>query len=747
MELGGLAQQQCQTTTKARPLLWLARAITTVVNVESSNQVRPSCILVLRSADSCSLPQRDGAHETRRIVAVFKGTVTSLAGRRQANKSNEKVRSETSTKTLKLKNLRDIFRVGEQAVLPFLLPPESLGMGMMKRKGAKMSLPNLLPNRQAFSLRHVTTLSNSVYVWWVVCLLGAGVYAWVDRHAMNPDGLSYLDMALESLKSGPTNLINGLWSPLYPALISATLSILRPAPANVFPVVHLTNVLIFWVTLLCFTFFVRSWSAVQQDEGANQQGETPYLVPFCFGIFLWFTMEFTPASNERPDLCVTAIVFLIAALCCRMSLGPQWRYFLALGLALGLGYYAKSIMFPLALILLVVLFALPPPGKGARLKVASAALTFLIVAAPLALLVSKRVGHLSIGEAGPINYAMNVNGLPGPPSWVPGVNGTPEHPPRTILSKPIILEFAAPVKGTNPLGYDPSYWFAGARPHFDFRQQWAAIKINLHSYLGFLLEMVAIVSGTLMLYFLSPRGSLRRRPGNHFWWFTLWPAAACGMYALVHVEARYLTGFLVLLSLALYVFLWQKVDRVARTAVLGTVLFALLIPTLKDVAKKSLERTTDKPEYIRVGEALRAAGIGPGDSLAVAGGSTWESAGRVYRVTSAFSAYYARYVGARVIAAIVDADDGKDMPQRQAPEFWHIGTEDLARVKDVLAGIRVKAIVALDRPADSTPADWRQVSGTSYSILLLRTPDSSATAERHLGGKPPTHSDSARVSP
>jgi len=543
---------------------------------------------------------------------------------------------------------------------------------------------------------------------------------------MNPDGMSYLDMALETLKSGPMNLINGLWSPLYPALISVALSIFHPAPANVFPVVHLTNLFIFVVALLCFTFFVLSWGSVQDRKSANLR-ENSYLTPFCFGIFFWFTMEFTRPSNERPDLCVNAIVFLAAALCCRMSVSSRWRYFVALGFVLGLGYYAKSSMFPLALILLIIVFVLPPAGKGTRLKVTAAALTFLITSAPLIALVSKRVGHLSIGEAGAINYAMNVNGLPGPPSWAAGVNGTPEHPPRTILSEPIILEFATPLKGTNPLGYDPSYWFAGARPHFGLHQQWAAIRINLHSYVGFFLEMMPIISGALMLYLVNP---LRYHPGNPLWWFILWSAAACGMYALVHVEARYVTGFLVVFSLAVYVFVWQNVDEVTRAAVLGTVLFALLIPTAKDIAKAGLERSSDSPEYIRVGEALRVAGIRSGDSLAVAGGSTWDSGGRTYRVTSAFSAYYARYIGAHVIAAIVDADDGKDMPQRQAPKFWHIDAENLAHVKGVLASIGVKAIVALDRPDDSTPADWRQISGTPYSILLLTAPDSSVAAHK-----------------
>ncbi|HJZ64163.1 MAG TPA: hypothetical protein VKD70_07590 [Candidatus Acidoferrum sp.] len=573
-----------------------------------------------------------------------------------------------------------------------------------------------------FRLRRIGTLSNSVYVWWIACLLGVSVYAYVDRHGMNADGMSYLDMASESLRSGSKHLINGYWSPLYPALLSVVLRVFRPAPANVFSVVHLANVLVFGFVLLSFTFFVRSFAAVHNDDDKGAPTGIPYLIPFCFGIFSWFTMEFTRPSSERPDLCVTGIVFLAAALCCRISVDPKWRYFLALGFALGLGYYAKAVMFPLALILLAVLFALPPPGEGARLKVVSTALVFLIVAAPLAALISKRVGHLSIGETGSINYALYVNGLPIPPSWVTG-NGAPAHLPRTVLSKPIIMEFATPVRGTNPLGYDPSYWFAGARPHFDPRQQLATIKVNVRLYVEFFSQMVMIVSGALMLYLLIPRGSLRL-PDNMFWWFTLWPTAACCIYALVHVEARFLPGFLALFWLALYFFLLQAVDTPARTAVLGTVLFSLLIPTIGHIAKLRASGAADKPEYIRVGDALRGAGIGPGDSIAVAGGRTYETGGRVYRESSAWDAYYARYVGARVIAAIVDANDGIDMPQRQAPEFWHLDPEDLSRVKDLLAGIGVKAIVALDRPDDSTPADWRQVNGTPYSILVLKVPGS-----------------------
>ncbi len=173
--------------------------------------------------------------------------------------------------------------------------------------------------------------------------------------------------------------------------------------------------------------------------------------------------------------------------------------------------------------------------------------------------------------------------------------------------------------------------------------------------------------------------------------------------------------------LALYSFLWREVDDKARMAALGTVLLVLLIPAFTHIAKATTGPAFVTPEYIRVGDALKNMGIGAGDSIAVAGGWTYQTGGRVYRESNAWDAYYACYLGARVTAAIFDADDGRDLPQRPAPKFWHIDQERLAHIKDLLGSLGVKAIVGFDRPPDSTPADWQQVAGTAYSILPINT--------------------------
>src|SRR5258708_5884113 len=49
----------------------------------------------------------------------------------------------------------------------------------------------------------------------VVALLGL-LQAWDFRFEMNPDGISYLDMAEAFLRDGYSGLVNGYWSPLYP---------------------------------------------------------------------------------------------------------------------------------------------------------------------------------------------------------------------------------------------------------------------------------------------------------------------------------------------------------------------------------------------------------------------------------------------------------------------------------------------------------------------------------------------------
>jgi hypothetical protein len=167
-----------------------------------------------------------------------------------------------------------------------------------------------------------------------------------------------------------------------------------------------------------------------------------------------------------------------------------------------------------------------------------------------------------------------------------------------------------------------------------------------------------------------------------FPWLAIWPLSACAMYGFVHIEKRFLWAFFVLFWLAVYRELCRRTNAMTRTAVLGTVLCALLIPAARSLPDAVLHPS--QPGYPRVADALRAAGVHQGDRLATVG--------------RGFDAYYARLLGARVVAEIVDPG-----------EFSRLSAEDMATVKQRLAGIGVKALVVKDA-----------ASASGFSILALQ---------------------------
>lgn len=302
--------------------------------------------------------------------------------------------------------------------------------------------------------------SPSLWAWSFVSLLAAALLAWNGRYAMNPDGLSYLDMASETVRGESSNLISGYWSPLYPALISLALRIFHPSREQEFPLVHAVNWGIFASVLLCFLFFLQSWVGVR-GHSVQPDRDSKYFVPLAFALFLWSTTQLIPLSLVSPDLCVCGCVFLIAGIGCGISVATSdCRGYAALGFALGLGYYAKAAMFPIGVLLLAILGIWPwKKLRPARrlLSVGTATTVFLLTCAPLIVLISQREGRPSLGETGKLNYAWYVNQLePYWQGWTGGgeAHGTPQHPPRVLQEHPRVLEFAVPVGGTYALWFD-----------------------------------------------------------------------------------------------------------------------------------------------------------------------------------------------------------------------------------------------------------------------------------------------------
>src|SRR6185503_4018075 len=99
-------------------------------------------------------------------------------------------------------------------------------------------------------------------------VLGA-LDSWTGRNALNPMGVSYLDMGDAYFRADWATAINGFWSPLYSLPLGLAMRLIRPSPEHEFPVVHLVNYLIYLCALFAFDFFLRELMRAYKERNSS----------------------------------------------------------------------------------------------------------------------------------------------------------------------------------------------------------------------------------------------------------------------------------------------------------------------------------------------------------------------------------------------------------------------------------------------------------------------------------------------
>src|SRR5205085_1929448 len=339
--------------------------------------------------------------------------------------------------------------------------------------------------------------------WFGALVLGL-LQAWGRRHAsaeglryIGADSISYLDLGDAYARGDWAHAINAMWSPCYSWLLGLTLRIFKPTPDQEFTAARLLNFAISAARRARFVFCLRALLRTRQTRATAAQDaatethahtHTVALLPDCallligYTCFIWTALAMNRVARISPDLLVSVWVYLAAGLLLRARAGASsWLNSALLGLVLGVGYLTKTIMFPLAFVWLAcAVFAIKPRRHGAP-RVVVALLVFLFVAMPFVVALSRTEHRLTIGDSARLNYAWYVNRITPFTHWQgePAGSGTPAHPTRQIFTAPNVYEFAAPVAGTYPPWYDPTYWYAGVTPHINLRQQAHASARNL----------------------------------------------------------------------------------------------------------------------------------------------------------------------------------------------------------------------------------------------------------------------------
>ncbi len=542
--------------------------------------------------------------------------------------------------------------------------------------------------------------------------LGLGAFnAWEARYAMDPDGISYLDVGRAFFHRDWANAINAWWSPLYSWTLGTFMGITNPSARYEFPVAQIFNFAIFVLTLLAFRFFLHELIAFC-DGPSDRFGRGWRSLPawaltlLGYSLFLWIALEVDPLWYVTPDLAVVACVCLTGGILLRVRRDPRVGEFVIFGLVLGLGYWTKAILFPLGLVTLAAAYwwQRKTPGWGRRILVAL--VMFLVIAGPMIFLLSKQKGRLTFSDTGRLNYAWYVSPRTFWRNWQgdePG-SGIPVHPTRRLMKHPPLFEFDGPIDGTYPPWMDPSYWNEGMQWHFKLKPQLEVLAGTVASEIRLLTrsrpDMVAAVIILALLAGSMWLAGLRE----------LWPLiAVCfvgmGLYLPMVENDRYLGGFVLVLFLVLLAVVRLRPENQKAAGYVAMAVFCTMMLASADynvrLATHHFAIPGNGPNStlgdLAAAEHLSQMGLKPGDKVGI--------------IMNGTTAYWAHLAKLRIVAEIMDG------PEQH--EFWDAPTAVQHEVFDRFASAHAKAVVTRCASAVNMRGQWEPVADTQYCVHRL----------------------------
>ena len=550
-----------------------------------------------------------------------------------------------------------------------------------------------------------------VVLWATAALVGT-LQAWASRFFIEPDGVNYLDVARAYLRGDFHAAVNSYWSPLYSWLLAVAIGLLHPSAYWESTVLHAVNLFDYLVSLACFAYFFRELTALVEARRSRQsQGFRLGWAWLLFGysLFIYAGIELIGVRTDTPDLLVCAATFLATALLIRMLSGKaNWPTYFLFGVVLALGYLAKAVMFPLALVfILCSAFAGGNWRKRAPLA-ALALVAFVIAAGPWVAALSKTEGRLTFGDSGRLSYAWYAN-EPAPSSWagpeaskrsmsVPGL--------RILSTSPPVEAFTSHLEGTYPPWYDPNYWSGPTHPRLEWRGQFRALKANLAECLRILSAEKGIAVGLFALFLFSARRLGYFREFGFLWPLWLPATATIALYSLVLVESRYIGAAIVVLWCCLFAAIrlpqsdgsqsvWTAV-LLAATLSIGVTLAAQCAGDLLASARRQ-----DNVQWM-VAQDLMGLGVKEGSPVAILG-------------KEKASDYWAHLAGDTVVA---------DIPAEGVPDFWGADSTERTRILNLLAKAGAAAVVTHFPPPASQAKDWQSLDSTGYYAIVLLRPGS-----------------------
>jgi hypothetical protein len=556
--------------------------------------------------------------------------------------------------------------------------------------------------------------------------LAAVVYALFQAYAyrfeiFSEDSTSYLDMARAALGGQFYELLNVVWSPLYPCCLAVGMALWKPDFYWSTICVRATNFCIFLVQISCFEFFLRQLLTNRRTIRADSESSKPLsdrlIVSVIYAIFFVGATCYNSIFQDTPDRLVSLCFYLALGLLLSIKLNKDrliWR--ILLGFVCGAGLLSKSVFLGLG-ICFCTLSALCFPRTERRWASVLPFLTFTLVAAPYLFLLYQKFHVFGPSEVGRMSYMQMIAF-----KYYVHYNLGPEiiHPVRLLHETPKVYEFAQPIGGTYPPFYDRYYWFQGYKFEFEPFNSVALAAMNLWEYLLLFGNGLLLACG--FLWWRSKKKTLTissLRPNL----IVLIPAlVSLSAYSLSttmsfpwqtryidYAVVAFLSGILCSIQLPQIRLMNERVTlAIAISIILAPFSLKLIDNFQNTLAMVSCTKTTDW----KIAEDLKNGGITEGDKVAQLG-----YANGLDQVPCGFKTvnlnrdyHWAYLLNVRIVADIDRAD-----------QFFALPDSEQTKILSQLKSLGAKAIVM---PWNIKPAksmqNWQKLPKSGSYALFLR---------------------------
>ena len=371
--------------------------------------------------------------------------------------------------------------------------------------------------------------------------------AYATRNTLNPDGVSYLDLANAARRNDWSNFVQAYWSPLYPVLLAAAGALTATVERTTFlTVVHLVNALIACAGVGA----IWLWSHRLQDRVFARAA----MVTFVLAAARPLRIE-----AVTPDMLLLVLLAWIGyELLCHE--GRRW---VRLGLLSGFAYLAKTSVWPWLVVVAIVRLALTWKTGARRSVVGTIAVTGLVMA-PWVAAMSIHDRGFTVSSAGPLNVCWYLRACDGrTPDTHTGQHRLHQNATLSTGAVVTIASFERDSSWTYLPWSDPTAWTGGIITqggHHGSLTEFVAYwwKYAIHVIGVWMLPVLAAVLLPVAATHWPKRGSpliVGERRGPVI--VILLGLAGIAQFIVIHAEPRLIAPFVLLFGLAALTWLRQ----------------------------------------------------------------------------------------------------------------------------------------------------------------------------------------------